>query len=92
LKRPLSPGPDEPSDNNKRSRVELSKRRVSSPSGGKRTPIPSTWPSPDAYSLSPAAGFAFTRDEGSFPDESSSAPSGPTSPSQANGYRSRADS
>jgi hypothetical protein len=49
LKRPLSPGPDEPSDNNKRSRVDLSKRRLSSPSGGKRTPIPSTRPSPTPY-------------------------------------------
>jgi hypothetical protein len=50
LKRPLSPGPDESSDNNKRSRVELSKRRVSSPSGGKRTPITPYRPQPASRS------------------------------------------
>ncbi|KAF9457460.1 hypothetical protein BDZ94DRAFT_1292387 [Collybia nuda] len=37
LKRPLSPGPDDLSDN-KRSRMD--KRRVSSPSGGRGTPLP----------------------------------------------------
>ncbi|KAJ3513041.1 hypothetical protein NLJ89_g3168 [Agrocybe chaxingu] len=37
LKRALSPGPDD-ADNNKRSRMDLMKRRISSPSGGRRTP------------------------------------------------------
>jgi hypothetical protein len=41
---------DESSDNNKRSRVELSKRRVSSPSGGKRTPITPYRPQPASRS------------------------------------------
>jgi hypothetical protein len=62
LKRPLSPGPDESSDNNKRSRVEVSKRRVSSPSGGKRTPIPSTRPSPTPYRPQPASRSPEIRD------------------------------
>jgi hypothetical protein len=62
LKRPLSPGPDESSDNTKRSRVELSKRRISSPSGGKRTPIPSTRPSPTPYRPQPASRSPEMRD------------------------------
>jgi len=62
LKRPLSPGPDESSDNTKRSRLELSKRRISSPSGGKRTPIPSTRPSPTPYRPQPASHSPEMRD------------------------------
>lgn len=53
LKRALSPGPDESSDNSKRSRVGVdhvsSKRRITSPSGGKRTPVSSTRPSPTPF-------------------------------------------
>ena len=45
LKRALSPGPEE--TDNKRSRMEgMKQRRISSPSGGRRTPVPSTRPSP----------------------------------------------
>ena len=62
LKRPLSLGPEEMSDNNKRSRVEMSKRRISSPSGGKRTPIPSTRPSPTPYRPQPASRSPEMRD------------------------------
>ena len=62
LKRPLSLGPEELSDNNKRSRVEISKRRISSPSGGKRTPIPSTRPSPTPYRPQPASRSPEMRD------------------------------
>ncbi|KAG6902970.1 hypothetical protein C0995_008543 [Termitomyces sp. Mi166 len=50
LKRPLSPGSDE--SDNKRSRVE--KRRASSPSGGRATPLPSTRPSPIPFRTQPA--------------------------------------
>jgi hypothetical protein len=52
LKRPLSLGPDDPSDN-KRSRMDMSKRR--SPSGGRRTPLPSTRPSPIPFRPQPAS-------------------------------------
>lgn len=45
LKRGLSPGPEE-LDNNKRSRVDISKRRITPPSGGKHTPVLSTHASP----------------------------------------------
>ena len=61
LKRPLSPGPEESSDHNKRSRMELSKRRISSP-GGKPTPIPSTRPSPTPYRPQPASRSPEIRD------------------------------
>ncbi|KAG5732078.1 General transcriptional corepressor ssn6 [Termitomyces sp. T112] len=50
LKRPLSPGSDE--SDNKRSRIE--KRRASSPSGGRTTPLPSTRPSPIPFRTQPA--------------------------------------
>ncbi|KAG6841531.1 hypothetical protein C0991_009896 [Blastosporella zonata] len=49
LKRPLSPGSDE--SETKRSRVE--KRRASSPSGGRGTPLPSTRPSPIPFRTQP---------------------------------------
>ncbi|KAF5377270.1 hypothetical protein D9615_006427 [Tricholomella constricta] len=52
LKRPLSPGSDELSDN-KRSRIDHSKRRASSPSGGRGTPLPSTRPSPIPFRTQP---------------------------------------
>ncbi|RDB29062.1 General transcriptional corepressor ssn6 [Hypsizygus marmoreus] len=52
LKRPLSPGSEELSDN-KRSRLDSSKRRVSSPSG-RGTPLPSTRPSPIPFRTQPA--------------------------------------
>ena len=52
LKRALSPGPEE--NENKRSRVDLMKRRTS-PSGGRRTPIPSTRPSPIPFRTQPAS-------------------------------------
>ncbi|KIM48458.1 hypothetical protein M413DRAFT_61592 [Hebeloma cylindrosporum] len=45
LKRALSPGPED-LENNKRTRVDNIKRRISSPSGSRRTPVPSTRPSP----------------------------------------------
>ncbi|CAA7264679.1 unnamed protein product [Cyclocybe aegerita] len=54
LKRALSPGPDD-ADNNKRSRMDLMKRRISSPSGGRRTPVPSTRPSPIPFRTQPAS-------------------------------------
>ncbi|KAG6820239.1 hypothetical protein H0H93_003602 [Arthromyces matolae] len=50
LKRPLSPGSDE--SDNKRSRLD--KRRASSPSGGRVTPLPSTRPSPIPFRTQPA--------------------------------------
>ena len=46
LKRALSPGPEDVENNTKRSRVDTVKRRISSPSGGRRTPVASTRPSP----------------------------------------------
>jgi hypothetical protein len=45
LKRPLSTGPEDLGDN-KRSRIDVMGRKQSSPSGGRRTPLPSTRPSP----------------------------------------------
>ena len=45
LKRLLSPGPEDLSDN-KRSRMDNTKRRISSPTGGRSTPLPSSRPSP----------------------------------------------
>ncbi|KAF9560195.1 TPR-like protein [Agrocybe pediades] len=54
LKRPLSPGPDE-DVTNKRSRMDMVKRRISSPSGGRQTPIPSTRPSPIPFRTQPAS-------------------------------------
>ncbi|KDR84740.1 hypothetical protein GALMADRAFT_233056 [Galerina marginata CBS 339.88] len=55
LKRALSPGPEDPDNNNKRSRVDIMKRRISSPSGGRRTPLPSTRPSPIPFRTQPAS-------------------------------------
>ena len=52
LKRALSPGPEE--SDTKRSRVDMIKRR-SSPSGGRRTPVPSTRPSPIPFRTQPAS-------------------------------------
>ncbi|KAJ3753193.1 TPR-like protein [Lentinula raphanica] len=54
LKRALSPPPDDSNDN-KRSRMDGSKRRASSPSTGKRTPIPSTRPSPIPFRTQPTS-------------------------------------
>ncbi|KAG2120154.1 hypothetical protein DEU56DRAFT_928636 [Suillus clintonianus] len=51
LKRPLSPVADEM--DTKRSRVDGGKRSVSSPSGGRRTPIPSSRPSPIPFRTQP---------------------------------------
>ncbi|KAF5361630.1 hypothetical protein D9758_007381 [Tetrapyrgos nigripes] len=53
LKRPLSPGPDEP--DTKRSRMDSMKRRASSPTPGRRTPIPSTRPSPIPFRTQPTS-------------------------------------
>ena len=53
LKRALSPGPDEITDN-KRSRIDVVKHRVS-PSSGRRTPVPSTRPSPIPFRTQPAS-------------------------------------
>ncbi|KAF8168352.1 hypothetical protein B0H34DRAFT_56825 [Crassisporium funariophilum] len=52
LKRALSPGPEE--TDNKRSRLDIMKRRISSPSG-RRTPLPSTRPSPIPFRTQPAS-------------------------------------
>jgi len=52
LKRALSPGPEE--NETKRSRVDMMKRRTS-PSGGRRTPVPSTRPSPVPFRTQPAS-------------------------------------
>ncbi|TFK47952.1 TPR-like protein [Heliocybe sulcata] len=54
MKRPLSPGPDEMSEM-KRSRMEVIKRRGSSPSAGRRTPGPSTRPSPIPFRQQPSS-------------------------------------
>lgn len=55
LKRALSPGPeDQESNSSKRTRVEMIKRRISSPSG-RRTPLPSTRPSPIPFRTQPAS-------------------------------------
>ena len=61
LKRGLSPGPED-SDNNKRSRVDMSKRRITPPSGGKRTPVPSTRPSPVPFRAQQASHSPEVRD------------------------------
>lgn len=53
-KRALSPGPEDSEMNNKRSRMDIMKRRISSPSG-KRTPVPSTRPSPIPFRTQPAS-------------------------------------
>ncbi|KAF5392441.1 hypothetical protein D9757_002108 [Collybiopsis confluens] len=53
MKRALSPAPDDSnSSENKRSRVESMKRRASS-SSGRRTPVPSTRPSPIPFRTQP---------------------------------------
>ncbi|KDQ54958.1 hypothetical protein JAAARDRAFT_196330 [Jaapia argillacea MUCL 33604] len=54
MKRPLSPGSDEMGEP-KRSRVEVMKRRVSSPSSGRRSPNPSLRPSPIPFRTQPPA-------------------------------------
>jgi hypothetical protein len=53
LKRPLSPGPDESSDNNKRSRVDLSKLLPRVVSAWITKPVPVPWPTrdPNPYGL-----------------------------------------
>lgn len=53
LKRPLSSGPEELGDN-KRSRVDVMMHKQSPPSGGRRTPIPSTRPSPIPFRTQPS--------------------------------------
>jgi hypothetical protein len=53
LKRPLSTGPEDLGDN-KRSRVDGMIRKQSSPSGGRRTPLPSTRPSPIPFRTQPS--------------------------------------
>ncbi|KAJ7037454.1 TPR-like protein [Mycena alexandri] len=58
LKRPLSPSDD--GSDNKRSRVEVLHRRE--PSVGRRTPIPSTRPSPIPFRTQPASHSPETRD------------------------------
>ncbi|KAF8640372.1 hypothetical protein AX17_000043 [Amanita inopinata Kibby_2008] len=59
LKRPLSPGPDDSSES-KRSRVDLVKRRVSSPPG-RMTPVSSTRPSPTPLRIQPTSHSPETR-------------------------------
>ncbi|KAJ4485474.1 TPR-like protein [Lentinula aciculospora] len=54
LKRALSPTPDDSNDS-KRSRMDGVKRRASSPSNGKRTPVPSTRPSPIPFRTQPTS-------------------------------------
>jgi hypothetical protein len=54
LKRPLSAGPDELGDS-KRSRIEGIMRKPSPTSGGRRTPVPSTRPSPIPFRTQPAS-------------------------------------
>lgn len=54
LKRPLSPGPEDVLDN-KRSRMDGVKRRVSSPTGGRGTPLPSSRPSPIPFRTQPTS-------------------------------------
>ncbi|KAJ7480062.1 TPR-containing protein Mql1 [Mycena galericulata] len=58
LKRPLSPSDD--GSDNKRSRVDVLNRRDSS--AGRRTPIPSTRPSPIPFRTQPASHSPETRD------------------------------
>ncbi|KAJ8587914.1 TPR-like protein [Rhizopogon salebrosus TDB-379] len=52
LKRPLSPTLEEM--DSKRSRVDVNKRSVSSPSGGRHTPVPSSRPSPIPFRTQPS--------------------------------------
>lgn len=52
LKRPLSPTLEEMDP--KRTRVDVSKRSASSPSGGRRTPVPSSQPSPIPFRTQPS--------------------------------------
>ncbi|PPQ66769.1 hypothetical protein CVT26_009755 [Gymnopilus dilepis] len=59
-KRPLSPGPED-TENNKRSRMDMNKRRISSPSG-KPTPVPSSRPSPIPFRTQPASHSPETHD------------------------------
>jgi len=54
LKRPLSAGPDEFGDS-KRSRIDSIMRKPSPTSGGRRTPVPSTRPSPIPFRTQPAS-------------------------------------
>jgi glucose repression mediator protein len=54
LKRPLTPGPDELPES-KRTRVDEFKRRVSSESIGRRTPVPSSRPSPIPFRTQPSS-------------------------------------
>jgi len=54
LKRPLSTGPEDIGDN-KRSRISTVVRKPSPPSGGRRTPVPSTRPSPIPFRTQPAS-------------------------------------
>ncbi|GAW05018.1 transcriptional corepressor [Lentinula edodes] len=54
MKRALSPVPDDSNDN-KRSRIDSVKRRASSPSNGRRTPVPSTRPSPIPFRTQPTS-------------------------------------
>ncbi|KAF8895032.1 hypothetical protein CPB84DRAFT_1848368 [Gymnopilus junonius] len=60
-KRPLSPGPED-SENNKRSRMDMTKRRISSPTNGKPTPVPSSRPSPIPFRTQPASHSPEARD------------------------------
>ncbi|THU87762.1 hypothetical protein K435DRAFT_681095, partial [Dendrothele bispora CBS 962.96] len=53
LKRPLSPGPEE--TESKRTRVDSVKRRGSSPTPGRRTPVQSTRPSPIPFRTQPTS-------------------------------------
>ncbi|KIK70335.1 hypothetical protein GYMLUDRAFT_209354 [Collybiopsis luxurians FD-317 M1] len=55
LKRALSPTPDDNSSDSKRSRTESLKRRPSSPSNGRRTPVQSTRPSPIPFRTQPTS-------------------------------------
>jgi hypothetical protein len=54
VKRALSPPPEDTNDS-KRSRVDGLKRRPSSPSNGRRTPVPSTRPSPIPFRTQPTS-------------------------------------
>ncbi|KAJ4463630.1 hypothetical protein C8J55DRAFT_592319 [Lentinula edodes] len=54
MKRALSPVPDDSNDD-KRSRIDSVKRRASSPSNGRRTPVPSTRPSPIPFRTQPTS-------------------------------------
>ncbi|KAF9066562.1 hypothetical protein BDP27DRAFT_1423703 [Rhodocollybia butyracea] len=54
MKRALSPAPDENGDS-KRTRMDSAKRRASSPTNGRRTPVPSTRPSPIPFRTQPTS-------------------------------------